>query len=184
GGDDGMVVTVIVADPVRPSDAPLIVADPGETPVTTPDDGSTLATDVFDDCHATTRPVNTLPVASRATAVACVVAPTLMPDCASDTVTDATGADGGGVFPPPEAVTVRIALPERPSLDAITVACPADTPTVIPVSESTVATLGFDVDQRTTRPTSRLPCASRRVSLACTVSPVITDVAERSTATV
>jgi hypothetical protein len=72
GGGDGGVVTVSVALPVLVSLVAVIVAEPAATAVTNPLD-ETVAIPVLLLDQVTTRPVSTLLLASRVTAVACVV---------------------------------------------------------------------------------------------------------------
>jgi hypothetical protein len=64
----GAAVTVIAAVPAMPSLVAVIVAEPAATPVTTPEE-LTVATPVLLLDHATLRPVNVLPLASRSVAV-------------------------------------------------------------------------------------------------------------------
>jgi len=75
GGGGAGAVTVIAAFPLWPSLDAVTVADPAATAVTTPDP-ETDATLAFELDHATTRPVNTLPLASRVVADRDVVFPT------------------------------------------------------------------------------------------------------------
>ena len=65
--------------------------EPAVRAVTVPA-GDTLATAGLDDVHDTARPVSTLPFASLATAVACVVWPVYKLGDPSVTLTVATGA--------------------------------------------------------------------------------------------
>jgi hypothetical protein len=58
------------------------------------------------------------------------------------------------------AWTTIVAVPLRPSLDAVMIAVPADTAATIPV-DVTVATSDRFVDQVTVRPSSGRPAASR-----------------------
>jgi hypothetical protein len=90
--------TVRVAVPLRPSVAALMMADPALTAVTNPVADTVAMSGLFDD-QVIARPVRTLPLASFAVAVAVVVEPILIEDCARSTVTLATGA--GPVEPPP-----------------------------------------------------------------------------------
>src|SRR5437870_3866649 len=86
----GIGATVTVDFPVFPSLVAVISAVPGATAVTTPS-ADTVATKVVDEDQATTRPVRTFPFASRVTADAWVVWPTVIDAEASDTPTEATG---------------------------------------------------------------------------------------------
>jgi len=84
----------------------VIIAEPGDTPVTTP--SATVATAGLEVDHVGTRPVIAAPAASRMSATSVSVAPTWSAPRGSDTVSDATtGPDGwsGPVvrFPSPHA---------------------------------------------------------------------------------
>jgi hypothetical protein len=72
----------------------------------------TEATPVLALDHDTTRPVSTLPFASRVVAASWTVAPTSRLDDGGEIVTVATGTGAG-------AVTVIVALLLLPSLDAV-----------------------------------------------------------------
>src|SRR5438093_13563018 len=87
----GGAVTVIVACPDTPSLVAVTTTCPAATPATTPD-AETLATAEFELAHVTTRPVSTLPLASRVTAVSCTTCPVWMFADDGDTVTEATGS--------------------------------------------------------------------------------------------
>ena len=65
----GIGITVIAAEPVRPSLEAVIDVDPSLTAVTTPL-ASTVATAMLVEVHVTLRPVRTLPAASFICAVA------------------------------------------------------------------------------------------------------------------
>ena len=65
-------VTEMAADPVMPSIAAEMVADPAASPLTRPE-LETVATEVLFDIHVTVRPVIVLPAESRAVAVAWLV---------------------------------------------------------------------------------------------------------------
>jgi hypothetical protein len=92
----GAKVTVTWAVPLTPSlVAVSVTGPPGATPVTSPA-WETDAIAGFAELQETTRPVRTLPWASRKVAVAWVVAPTTMELVATVTTTVATGAGGGG----------------------------------------------------------------------------------------
>src|SRR5256886_14895252 len=75
------------------------------------------------------------------------------------------GGGGGGVG----VVTVTLAVPLFPSLDAVIVAVPAATPVTSPPAE-TVATLALFVAQLMLRPLSAVPLASLGVAVSCTVA--------------
>ena len=99
-----------------------MVVEPGDTAVTPPL-ADTDATAGFALLHTTGRPVNTLLNASRADAIACVALPTVIVDAVNETATLATGAS-----------PIEIgAVPERPSLVAMIVDAPTDTPVTAPV---------------------------------------------------
>jgi len=75
--------------PLTPSLVAVTVTVPGATAVITPV-VETVATAGLLDVHATARPVNELPSASRTVALACVVCPTMRVAELTVTVTDAT----------------------------------------------------------------------------------------------
>ena len=60
--------------------------------------------------------------------------------------------------------TTRVVVPTFPSLVAVTVTVPRSMPVSTPDTLSIVATLVFELDQRTTRLSSALPAASRVVA--------------------
>src|SRR5439155_1385158 len=159
GGGD----TVTLAVPRMVSLVAVMVVVPAATPVTRPAP-ETVARAELPVLHETTRPVRTLPLASRVTAESCAVAPTMTLDVAGETVTDATGTGAG-------AVTVMDAVPVRPSLEAVIVAVPAATPVTSPELE-TAAMLAFALDQVTTRPLNTLPFASRVTAVSCALAPI------------
>jgi len=167
----GTAETVTVANALRPSLVAVMSAVPGEIAVTVPLD-DTVATAVFDDDHATTRPVNVVPAASRVIADACVLVPTTMALAPSETLTDATGG----------TITVTVAVPDRDSLVAVMSAVPADTAVTTPLLD-TVATALFDVVHVTGRADNTLPAASRVTAVACVVAPMMTGVAPSETVT-
>ena len=86
----------MVAVPVLASLVAVICAVPAATAVTSPVE-LTVAMLLFALDQVTTRPVSTLPFASRSVADNCTVLPTCTLAVAGDTVTDATGAGGNGV---------------------------------------------------------------------------------------
>ena len=168
----GTAVTVSPPVPLRPSLVAVIVALPTASAVTRPL-LFTVATDVFELLHAIARPVSTVFTASRVTAVACVVPPTVTDVAANDTVTVATGA----------AVTASTAVPLRPSLVAVMVAVPTVSEVTSP-APLTMATAGLELAHATGRPVRTLLAASRAVAVACVVPPTVTDVAASDTLTV
>src|SRR5438132_13691873 len=95
-GGGGGAVTVIAAVPLFPPLVAVIVANPAAPPATSPVAltearlGALLA-------QVTTRPLSGLPRESCGVAVSCPVAPTGTLAGARLTVTEATGAGGGGV---------------------------------------------------------------------------------------
>src|SRR5438552_986840 len=107
-------ITVIGADPLWPSLVAVMLAKPAVRALTTPD-AFTVAMEGMSDDQVTARSLRMLPFASLRLAVAWVVAPTVIADEASDTDTVATGT----------TITVTVAAPLRPSLDALTLAVPA-----------------------------------------------------------
>ena len=155
----GMVLTVIVAVPICPSEVAVIVVAPAATPVTSPLP-LTVAIAVLLLAQVTVRPDNELPLASFGVAVSCTVWPTCTDAVAGLTATDATGT----------LVTVIAAVPLFPSLVAVSVAAPTATPVACP-APFTVATPGLLLDQVTVRPPNGLPNASRVIAAYCAVCP-------------
>jgi len=92
--------------PVFPSTVAEIVADPAETPVTSPL-LLTVAIDGGDDVHVTVRPVSAVPAASRGVAVSCAVWPMMMLPAGAETETDAT-AGGPEESPPHPAASASV----------------------------------------------------------------------------
>jgi hypothetical protein len=156
-------VTVNVAVPVLPSLVAVIVVVPAATPVMAPVVALIVAADGLELDHATARPVSTLPLASRVTAVALVFAPETMLVAASETLSVATGTTTD--------VTLTEALPVFPSLVALIVALPFATPVTSPVVALTVATAGFELANVTTLPVNTPAEASHVVAVACVVPP-------------
>jgi hypothetical protein len=104
----GIGLIVIVALPLFPSLVAVMLALPALTAVTTPAE-ETVATPGSPEDQLIIRPLRVLPLASRVTADADVLWPTVIGDDANDTLTDATGT----------GVTVSVALPLVPSLVAV-----------------------------------------------------------------
>ncbi|HWG35415.1 MAG TPA: hypothetical protein VN650_14695, partial [Gemmatimonadaceae bacterium] len=173
----GTAVTDSDALPVFPSLVALIVVVPGAMEVTKPAE-STRATDVALELQTIVRPVSVLPLASRVTALACVVVPATIVEAESDTVTVATGGGllGGGLLGGGDAgeVTVIVAEPLLPSTTLVMVAEPVDTPVTTPEEASTLATKAFDDCHETVRPVRTPPVASRATAVACVVAPTLT----------
>jgi hypothetical protein len=149
-----------------PSTVTSIVALPAATAVTTPD-VETLATPAALLDQTTVRPTSerTLFAASRATTVACVVAPTVRLESVAVTLTDAT--DGG------DTVSPKVAGP-TPSTVTPIVLLPAATAVTSPDVE-TVATPVALLVHTTVRPVSgrMLLAASRATTVACVAVPVV-----------
>src|SRR5207249_89044 len=106
----GTCTTVMADVPLCPSLVAVIVAEPATLPVTSPLE-LTVATDVLELAHVTTRPDNGLPLTSLGVAVSCAVLPSFTEADAGVTVTAATGT----------ATTVTLAVPLCPSLVAVVV---------------------------------------------------------------
>lgn len=155
-GGGGGAVTVTVALPVLPSLVAVTWVVPAPTAVTSPL-AFTEATAEFALDQVITRPVSTLLLASRVVALSWEVFPTCTLGVAGETETVATGM-GAAV------VTVTVALPDWPSLVAVTCVVPAPTAVTRPL-ELTVATLVFALDQLMTRPVSTVLLASRVVAV-------------------
>lgn len=120
--------TVTTVEPCFPSIVAIMDAVPNAMPVTKPDE-ETLAVPGALLAQDTTRPLSTCPPLLRAIAVSWTVPPTMTLGDAGVTSTAATGS----------GKTVIVAVPVLPSLVAVTVAVPAETPVTTPVWE-TVAT--------------------------------------------
>src|SRR2546421_12479580 len=91
----GLGVAVMAAVPCLPSTVAVIVADPAAHAVTTPR-AFTRATLGSLDVQVVTRSPTEAPLASRATAVRWIRAPTSRLVDDGDTATDPTGGGGGG----------------------------------------------------------------------------------------
>ena len=171
GGGGAVVETVRTACPVTPSLVATIFVVPTASTETAPFE-PTVATVVLVLLQLIVRPVSTLPMASCSTAVACDAPPTETAAGESNTATVATGA----------GVTVALAAPDFPSLVAVMVTEPADTPVTRPEDE-TVATEGAELDQLTRRSESTAPVESFVVAVACVVPPTCMELAASETAT-
>ena len=161
GGDTvtvatGTAVTLTFAVPTFPSLDAVMVAVPTATPVTTP--FATVAIELLFDDHATVRPVSTLPSESLSVAVIVVVCPTTTLAPGGPTVTELTGAGD----------TVMVAVPVLPSLVAVIVAVPAETPVTTPELE-TVAMAPLLVVQTTVRFVRVFPPPSFSVAVSAWV---------------
>src|SRR5256714_1535336 len=141
----GTLVTVMVAVPLFPSLAAVIVAEPAPRPVTSPLP-LTRAIVVSSLAQVTTLPDSGLPFASLGVALSCTVCPT-------------------GTL-----ATIMVAVPLCPSLVAVIVAEPAPRPVTSPLP-LTRAIVVSSLAQVTTLPDSGLPFASLGVALSCTVCP-------------
>jgi hypothetical protein len=150
----GSSVTVTTDAPLFVSLVAVMVAVPGMTPVTTPDD-ETVATSALLDVHATARSVTTTPLASFTVAVSVVVWVVATPAVAGSTVTLPTGT----------SVTVTVALPDLVSLVAVIVAVPAPVAVTRP-AEETVAAPALFVLHVTTRLVTTTPFASFTVAVS------------------
>jgi hypothetical protein len=111
-----------------------------------------------------TRPVSTLPFASRVVADSCTVAPTCRLALAGDTDTDATGIGAGALTLKREALVL-------PSLEALIIALPGPVALTAPAA-STVAMLMSELSHVTVRPEIRFPLESCSVAVACAICPV------------
>jgi hypothetical protein len=150
-------VTTTLAAPLFPPALALIVADPGATAVRTPV-ADTVATSGLLEAHVIGRSMTTVPLASVTVADNTAVWPTLRFAVDGWTVTLATAT----------AATATAALPLLPSLAAVIVAEPTDTPVTTPVA-STVATAVLFEDQDTRRSVTIVPFASFTVAASVVV---------------
>jgi hypothetical protein len=151
------VGTVMVAVPAAVPERAVIVALPADTPVTTPDD-ETVATDVLLLDHVTGAPAMTLPFASRTVAERVTLVPMATVAVAGATVTLAAAG----------AVTVTTADADCPSLVAVIVADPGETPVTTPEAD-TVATDDAPVDHVMVRPVRTFPFTSFKVAVRVVV---------------
>jgi hypothetical protein len=117
-GAGGAAVTVKFVLSLLPSLVARMRDDPVLSAVMRPV-GEIVATVALADCQVTTRPVRTLPLSSLATAIACVVWPTLIVDDDSDKATEATGASD----PPPlvAVLTGPHAISSAPATPSLTI---------------------------------------------------------------
>jgi hypothetical protein len=106
-----MGVTVTVAVPVFPSLVAVIVAEPGDTPVTSPV-AETVAIPGEPDVNEIGRPVSTLPWSSVTTAESCNVWPVITLPWPGEMITELTGF----------GLTLTADVPAAPSLVAVIVA--------------------------------------------------------------
>jgi hypothetical protein len=153
---------VIPAIPVFVSLNAVTVTLPAAMAVTRPD-AETVLIPVLPEPQVITRPVSTLLLASRVTAVSCTVAPTRRLEVAGDTDTDATGTGAG-------ALTVIAAVPVLVSLNAVIVALPATMAVTRPDAETVLIPVLLEL-QLITRPVSTLLFASRVMAESCAVPP-------------
>ena len=153
-------LTVSDALPVTPSTMAAIVALPAAVAVTTPSELTDAVPLPELTTHEMARPVMTVPVAERATALACEVWPMLSVVGFTETLTELTVGGRTG------AVTVIDVLPVFPSLVARMVEVPAATAATVPEA-LIVAIDGMELDQAMVRPVRTLPCASVSVTTAC-----------------
>jgi hypothetical protein len=170
----GLTAIVGVGLELTDSLVAVIVAVPTATAVTVAGDPLPLteSTATLLETHVIVRPVSTVPFASLVVAVNCCVPPTIIGVVGAESVTVATG----------DGVTVRVALPDIPSLVAIIVVEPAPTAVTSPDDE-TVATAELPVLQVTTRPVRMVLPASNVVAVACVVWPTWIVAADRDTLT-
>jgi hypothetical protein len=138
----------------------MVTGPPTTRPITSPE-FDTVATALFDELHVTTRPVNTAPDASRVVAESCTAARGVKDGDAGDTLTVATG---GGI-------TVTVAEPSCPSLEATIVTGPPIVTAVTRPVDETVATAVLVEVQVTVRFVRLPPWASRVVAESCAVPP-------------
>ena len=167
----GAGLTVITAAPLFPSDAAVIVAEPGATPVTSPL-AFTFATDRLLLDQPIARPDSGLPFASLGVAANCTVCPACTVADAGVTATDATGT----------LATATAAVPVLPSEVAVIVAEPTATAVARPLAV-TGATAALLLAQVTTRPANGLPPVSCGVAASWTVWPTCSATDAGDTAT-
>ena len=145
----GPGVTVNVALPDFPSLVAVIVVVPASNAVATPDD-DTVATAVLLDVQVMVRPVSGVPFASFGVAVNAVVEPLAALAVDGATATVLTGI----------SATVTVPEPDTPSLVAVIVAVPGNSPNTDPEVGFTVATPKLLELQVTTRLVATFPLTS------------------------
>jgi hypothetical protein len=163
--------------PLFPALEAVIVAEPADTPDTTPLE-FTLATAALLVDHVMVWPVMTMPWASFAVAYSDTVAPATTDAVDGVTVTLATTDGGGG-----GGVTVTTDVPTLPELVAVTVAAPALIPATTPVG-LTVAMAWSVVDQVTAWFAITAPDASLTVATSDWETPAAIDAVSGATVTV
>ena len=159
------------AEPLRPSLVAVMLAVPGAIAVTTPLP-LTVATPVLPLLQTIVRPESTLSFASRSTAVAVVVLPTVRVEPPRVTDTLFTGAGD----------TVSVTTSLLPSLVPVMIALPAASAVTTPLA-FTVATVVALLLHVTVRPVSTVPFDERSTALACTVCPTTIDESVSETST-
>src|SRR5690348_4774583 len=157
----GTSITVTAAVPLLPPLVAVIVAEPAETPVTSPL-VLTAATELLLVLHVTARPLSGFPAESCGVAVSCTVLPAATLAVAGVTPTVATGT----------SVTVTMAVPLLPPLVAEIVALPAPTPVTRPTA-LTLATPLLLLVQVTVRPLNGFPAVSWTTTLNWAVLPTL-----------
>ncbi len=159
--DTAAPCTTTAALPSRPSAEAKSTPAPGETPVTVPsavtekNAGAPLS-------HVIARCASTAPEASSASAVTRCVAPVCSVTVAGDTRTEATG----------DTLTVTVAVPLRPSLNAEITALPGELAVTVP-SAATRATAPLLLRNATGRPVSRVPLSSVTCTVRRSVCPTV-----------
>jgi hypothetical protein len=165
-GTGAPALTVIADEEVIPSLEAVIVAEPAATAVASPDP-ETVATPVLLELQLITRPVSTVPLASRVIADSCTVPAICTLAVGGDTDIDATGTGSG-------ALTLRDAEPVSPSLEAVIAAMPGATAAISPLLD-TVATCALALCHVTVRFVREAPLASFSVTVARSVCPAMSD---------
>ena len=155
----GTGMTVIEAVPLLASLVAVIVAGPPAPLAVTSPLPSTAATVALSLIHVMTRPVSGSPFASFGVAVSCAVCPTVSVELAGLTAIDATGT----------GLTVTVALPVFPSLEAVIVTGPPTVFAVTSPAPSTSATAELALVQVITRPVRGTPPPSIGVASSCAV---------------
>jgi len=158
----GTRLTVTAALPVLPSLVAVIVTAPAATPVTVPAP-DTAATPGALETQVIARPERTFPAASVVVAASRTLAPTNTVAVVGLIATAATGTFA--------TVTAAVAL--FPSLVALRVALPAETPVQRPLPD-TVATLPLELVQTTERLVNAFPAESLGVAVNWMLRPATT----------
>lgn len=164
----GTALTDTAAVALFPSLVAVIVALPGEMPVTRPLD-DTVAMPEADVVQVTVRPVSVAPRTSCSVGTSVAVCPTKRLGAVGASVIVATGA----------SVTVTVVLADLPSLVAVTIDVPGPAAATRPIAD-TVATEALLVVHVTVRSIAIVPSVSVMNGVNVPVSPTVSASADGS----